>query len=558
LGDIERAIETYNQSIVELKQRVEDGSCGDPLEATRSKAMEAKECLETLLRSYIIRSMRPEKEGVEARRYLENPISPGKDFPWLYWRVREWARQLAHVPDSHLRTFLPTTLQTALSSSMALEDHLKNFGKKHGRIKSDYNVTRLQLLARLRSRETPHPKFDEIEKFIRNRIDRAAHDFSGSMEDLADYKCVIFANRKRTIQALSRVHEDHDAVDVSSILSARIRSRRNDQLQTLGIPSEEFDREVLNVIKRYINRLIEEYPIIAESRPNVWDTPYYSEVDNEYMHLSLLEWRGGDNLSMKTAAELKKKSVRQMLEDNLRQKIREPLNQFEFVCKLSNSPGKNSISWKNDLDQLIFKAADRRIRNPLTFIWKYYQSDDRSSDIVRERLRLRLSRLAYSLSPRKIIEDLSGDVDFPARQQIIDSFNYDLYPLILICSAVGEEGIDLQRRCNTVIHYDLEWNPAKVEQREGRVDRLGRLSSSQVEITTYKLSETYDERILARCQARKVWMELYLCKTWKEEGKKLEEEAIQSKSSTPKIMKSLDWLIEYRLDLKPEAMDPSK
>jgi ERCC4-related helicase len=43
----------------------------------------------------------------------------------------------------------------------------------------------------------------------------------------------------------------------------------------------------------------------------------------------------------------------------------------------------------------------------------------------------------------------------------------------VLVSPVGEEGIDLQEQCRYIVHYDLEWNPARMEQREGRVDRMG-------------------------------------------------------------------------------------
>jgi len=38
-----------------------------------------------------------------------------------------------------------------------------------------------------------------------------------------------------------------------------------------------------------------------------------------------------------------------------------------------------------------------------------------------------------------------------------------------------QEGVDLQRECKAVIHYDMEWNPDSMEQRVGRVDRIGSL-----------------------------------------------------------------------------------
>ncbi len=42
---------------------------------------------------------------------------------------------------------------------------------------------------------------------------------------------------------------------------------------------------------------------------------------------------------------------------------------------------------------------------------------------------------------------------------------------ILICTDAAREGINLQTRCADLIHFDLPWNPARLEQRNGRIDR---------------------------------------------------------------------------------------
>ena len=47
------------------------------------------------------------------------------------------------------------------------------------------------------------------------------------------------------------------------------------------------------------------------------------------------------------------------------------------------------------------------------------------------------------------------------------------YPRILIATDCLSEGINLQELFTAVLHYDLPWNPNRLEQREGRVDRFG-------------------------------------------------------------------------------------
>ena len=49
--------------------------------------------------------------------------------------------------------------------------------------------------------------------------------------------------------------------------------------------------------------------------------------------------------------------------------------------------------------------------------------------------------------------------------------------------------------CRHVLHYDLEWNPAKLEQREGRVDRKGRMTDGPVNVYFLLCRGTYHYRI---------------------------------------------------------------
>ena len=47
---------------------------------------------------------------------------------------------------------------------------------------------------------------------------------------------------------------------------------------------------------------------------------------------------------------------------------------------------------------------------------------------------------------------------------------------VLIATDCLSEGINLQEHFTAVIHYDLPWNPNRLEQREGRVDRYGQVA----------------------------------------------------------------------------------
>lgn len=80
------------------------------------------------------------------------------------------------------------------------------------------------------------------------------------------------------------------------------------------------------------------------------------------------------------------------------------------------------------------------------------------------------------LRDEEIVLELHGEVKTNTRISRCAAFNSPLLPDILVCTAIGSEGIDLHLNCDEIIHHDLPWNPARFEQRTGRIDRVGSLA----------------------------------------------------------------------------------
>lgn len=99
----------------------------------------------------------------------------------------------------------------------------------------------------------------------------------------------------------------------------------------------------------------------------------------------------------------------------------------------------------------------------------------------------------------------SGDDTRRERDVVATSFTTALAPWILVATNVGSEGIDLHRYSSHLIHFDLEWNPARLEQREGRIDRLGRKLKDPARIHYLIVKDTYDERMYHQLIARQRW-----------------------------------------------------
>ena len=72
------------------------------------------------------------------------------------------------------------------------------------------------------------------------------------------------------------------------------------------------------------------------------------------------------------------------------------------------------------------------------------------------------------------IAQLHGGMGDEQRQEVQRAFNGDpaRYPVrILVATDAAREGINLQAHCADLVHFDVPWNPARMEQRNGRIDR---------------------------------------------------------------------------------------
>ncbi len=68
---------------------------------------------------------------------------------------------------------------------------------------------------------------------------------------------------------------------------------------------------------------------------------------------------------------------------------------------------------------------------------------------------------------------ITGEMVDEERKAKVDEFGESSNRKLLIATDCLSEGINLQKHFNAVLHYDLPWNPNRLEQREGRVDRFG-------------------------------------------------------------------------------------
>ena len=112
--------------------------------------------------------------------------------------------------------------------------------------------------------------------------------------------------------------------------------------------------------------------------------------------------------------------------------------------------------------------------------------------------------LAYLM--RRLMADgipvtaIHGGIPNERRWEEIGRFKDPRGPRVLLSSEVGSEGIDLQF-CRVMANYDLPWNPMRVEQRIGRIDRVGQ-QAKRLSIVNFKVRDTIEERLYDRLHSK--------------------------------------------------------
>ena len=122
-----------------------------------------------------------------------------------------------------------------------------------------------------------------------------------------------------------------------------------------------------------------------------------------------------------------------------------------------------------------------------------------------------VERLIRGLRSSERVQFIGPESKPETRDQAVKGFNTPLYPDVLISTPVLSEGIDLHHSCRRVVHHDLPWNPAKLEQRTGRIDRVGSLlerlregdQSALLQVSLPFMLGTYDQFIFNRVMARR-------------------------------------------------------
>ena len=99
---------------------------------------------------------------------------------------------------------------------------------------------------------------------------------------------------------------------------------------------------------------------------------------------------------------------------------------------------------------------------------------------------------------RTHVEIVTGELNSDQREERVDALEElaeGIAP-VLVATDCLSEGVNLQRHFDSVVHYDLTWNPTRHEQREGRADRFGQASPTVRTLMIYGRDNPVDGAVL--------------------------------------------------------------
>jgi ERCC4-related helicase len=149
------------------------------------------------------------------------------------------------------------------------------------------------------------------------------------------------------------------------------------------------------------------------------------------------------------------------------------------------------------IKRLLIEVETIRKDEPNANILIYTEYVDSLREIERQLLAAKVGTvLTIHGSAIKDENSIAEKVD---RRTITDRFRSQ-NKLILVSTDAAAEGLNLHERCHHLIHLELPWNPNRLEQRNGRIDRYGQWETPVVRYLY--LCGTFEERILARLIAK--------------------------------------------------------
>ena len=387
-----------------------------------------------------------------------------------------------------------------------------------GRLASSASSHRLYLSA------TPiHLRNRDLHSLL-SMVDPDTFEFESTLNDLIATNEPIVAARDLLLRANTRVSEiqkrldeaeDHEILHKSKALAqirAELTASNLDHVKRSELAARlESVNQLSNYVSRTRRRDVQEFRVIREPKAPVLEMSpderlFYDEISevvseyarlegtNEFFLLSMPQRLLTSSLAASSAywSRLAGPDDKE-IEESDHDLLDHSYDYGPLVTLIAERARALAMTER-------LARVDSKFRLLLQQLRRLWKVEPGSKIIVFSSFKPTLEYLQNRLKKEGIgTELLHGSTKRP-RAETLRRFRELDYVWVLLSSEVGSEGVDLQFS-SIVVNYDLPWNPMRLEQRIGRVDRLGQ-ERKKVTVLNLIYSDTIDKRIYDRLYER--------------------------------------------------------
>ncbi len=200
----------------------------------------------------------------------------------------------------------------------------------------------------------------------------------------------------------------------------------------------------------------------------------------------------------------------------------EERNALSDLLQSLNDLSKDS-KWDTFEDLIVpgngFRASGERL-----LIFTHYRV---TQQWLAERLRERGERVML----------IHGGLSLDERKKQREDFEAD--GTVLISTEAGSEGANLHRKCHLMVNYDLPWNPMRLLQRIGRLNRYGQ--THKVRVANLKAPESWDARVSTKIEAKLSAVQASMGLVADEDYRNMIMGSVHESIDVVKVMESCRW-----------------
>lgn len=353
--------------------------------------------------------------------------------------------------------------------------------REYGNEAEDLKKTKnYQLLERLRRRArfflfltaTPHQGEDDRFALLLRLLDSNYVKTTKDLETLGPkINDLIGRNIKKEVTDFNgnKIFQGHDTVP-HNISPADNYSAFMEELKKFVNEGLGILNDINNIHKRTENFVLTSFLKLASSSPEAIKRTLTNRLRNLNEGQAIEKFN--DNYDYRFEGEREEifSSKSKEIFSGESQRIKKLLNDLESVVD----------SKLKELDLLLEKEGFIEDKEKRLLIFTEYRG---TQEAIRNHLERKFGKGNIAI--------MNGDMDLHQKRKVIKQFQTEFR--FLISTEAGGEGLDLHKNCYNMVNYDLPWNPMRLAQRTGRLDRYGQ--KERVKIHYFVVKGTIDDKI---------------------------------------------------------------